>query len=147
MTDYSLETYSVDMGNWYSQYSDLTSNPYDPMPLAPPNARITGGLVDDEGNPINVFTYGSWLLAAVAAAGFPAAAAAVHRFLLLLLLWCRALLLLNPGTWRSLCCSGVNDQLLASYCAIERFWKPSLINAVLPVVLVFTLGLMTFFEE
>ncbi|EFN59796.1 hypothetical protein CHLNCDRAFT_133509 [Chlorella variabilis] len=69
VTDYSLETYSVDMGNWYSQYSDLTSNPYDPMPLAPPNARITGGLVDDEGNPINVFTYGSWLLAAVAAAG------------------------------------------------------------------------------
>ncbi|EFN59795.1 hypothetical protein CHLNCDRAFT_133508 [Chlorella variabilis] len=98
VTDYSLETYSVDMGSWFSQYSDLNSDPYDPMPLAPVNANQTGGYVDESGNLLNVF-------------------------------------------------NGVTDQHLAILITVERFWKPSLINAVLPVVLVFTLGLMTFFTS
>ena len=55
VTDYSLETYSVDMGSWFSQYSDLNSDPYDPMPLAPVNANQTGGYVDESGNLLNVF--------------------------------------------------------------------------------------------
>lgn len=40
---------------------------------------------------------------------------------------------------------GVEDQLLGVYITVERFWKPSLINTVLPVILVFLLGLMIFF--
>lgn len=40
---------------------------------------------------------------------------------------------------------GVTEQLLGVYITVERFWKPSLINAVLPVILVFLLGLMIFF--
>lgn len=32
--------------------------------------------------------------------------------------------------------SGVNDQLIAVVLTIERFWRPALINSVLPVLLV-----------
>ena len=40
--------------------------------------------------------------------------------------------------------STVTDQLVAVVITIERFWKASLINAVLPVVLVFCLGMFLF---
>ena len=52
-----------------------------------------------------------------------------------------------PASQPPSCHSGVTDQHLAILITVERFWKPSLINAVLPVVLVFTLGLMTFFTS
>lgn len=42
-------------------------------------------------------------------------------------------------------CRGIPDQLLAVNLRVERFWRSSLINAVLPVVLVFTLGMIVFF--
>jgi hypothetical protein len=41
--------------------------------------------------------------------------------------------------------SGITDQLVAVVITIERFWKASLINSVLPVVLVFCLGMFIFF--
>ncbi|KAL4422476.1 hypothetical protein ABPG75_008673 [Micractinium tetrahymenae] len=98
VTDFSLEGYEVDMGEWFYDNSALASNPGDPMPLAPVNDNWTAGAVDRDGNPANVY-------------------------------------------------SGVTDQLLAVLITIERFWKPSLINSVLPVVLVFLLGMFIFVCE
>lgn len=43
--------------------------------------------------------------------------------------------------------SGVTDELLAVLITIERFWRPALINSVLPVCLVFLLGMFVFCTE
>ena len=40
--------------------------------------------------------------------------------------------------------SGVNDQLLVLMITVRRFWTASIINSVLPVVLVFCLGMFIF---
>ena len=45
------------------------------------------------------------------------------------------------------CRSGVDQQMIAVMCTIERFWRPSFINAVLPVLLVAILGLFSFFTS
>lgn len=37
------------------------------------------------------------------------------------------------------------DQILGIFITVERFWKPSLINVVLPVLLVWMLGMAIFF--
>lgn len=42
---------------------------------------------------------------------------------------------------------GVLDQRIGILITIERFWKPSLVNTVLPVVLVFMLGMFLFFTD
>ncbi|KAL4440540.1 hypothetical protein ABPG75_003541 [Micractinium tetrahymenae] len=42
---------------------------------------------------------------------------------------------------------GVTDQRIGILITIERFWKPSLVNTVLPVVLVFMLGMFLFFTD
>ena len=55
VTDYALDAYSVDMGTWYSEFSDLSSDANDPMPLSPLNADQSGGYVDESGTPLNVF--------------------------------------------------------------------------------------------
>ncbi|KAL4436069.1 hypothetical protein ABPG77_005517 [Micractinium sp. CCAP 211/92] len=41
--------------------------------------------------------------------------------------------------------TGVPDQMVAVVITIDRFWKSSLINSVLPVVLIFLLGMFVFF--
>ena len=86
---------AVNMSDWFNQYSDLASDPDDPMPLAPVNTDWNAGDVDEFGRPVNVY-------------------------------------------------SGITDQLVAVVITIERFWKASLINSVLPVVLVFCLGMFLF---
>ncbi|KAL4419295.1 hypothetical protein ABPG77_001627 [Micractinium sp. CCAP 211/92] len=48
----------------------------------------------------------------------------------------------NRGIFR-----GVQDQRIGILITIERFWKPSLVNTVLPVVLVFMLGMFLFFTD
>ena len=80
------------MSDWFSEFSDLASDPLDPMPLAPVNTDFNEGVVDEFGRPVNIY-------------------------------------------------SGITDQLLAVVITVERFWKASLINSVLPVVLVFCLGM------
>ncbi|PSC74223.1 senescence-specific cysteine protease SAG39-like isoform A [Micractinium conductrix] len=40
--------------------------------------------------------------------------------------------------------TGINDQHLVVLITVQRFWKPSLINNVLPVILVFFLALLIF---
>ena len=44
-------------------------------------------------------------------------------------------------------CRGVEDQILAVLLTVKRFWRPALINAVLPVILVFFLGMLIFFTD
>ena len=41
-------------------------------------------------------------------------------------------------------CRGVEDEILAVLVTVQRFWRPALINAVLPVILVFFLGMLIF---
>ncbi|KAI3429737.1 hypothetical protein D9Q98_010052 [Chlorella vulgaris] len=98
VVDVSISSLIVDMGQWFRDYSDVKSDPDDPMPLAPVNSNQTGGVVGEDGEPVNVYT-------------------------------------------------GIPDQLLAVNLRVERFWRSSLINAVLPVVLVFTLGMIVFFTD
>ncbi|PRW60468.1 ligand-gated ion channel [Chlorella sorokiniana] len=93
-----LQSYSVDMGDWFDSFSDLKSDAADPMPLAPASTNSSGGYTNAYGQPANVY-------------------------------------------------SGVNDQLLAVLIEVERFWRPALINSVLPVVLVFCLAVFVFFTE
>ena len=56
-----------------------------------------------------------------------------------------AFIVAPPAPPRPPACSGVSDQLLGVLITVQRFWKPSLINAVLPVVLVYALGMFVFF--
>ncbi|KAI7836836.1 hypothetical protein COHA_009337 [Chlorella ohadii] len=93
-----LESYAVDMGEWFDSFSDLKSAGGDPMPLAPADTNSSGGYTNADGRPANVYT-------------------------------------------------GVTDQLLAVLIEVERFWRPALINSVLPVVLVFCLAVFVFFTE
>ena len=41
-------------------------------------------------------------------------------------------------------CRGVGDEIIAVLVTVQRFWRPALINAVLPVILVFFLGMLMF---
>ncbi|PRW57913.1 ligand-gated ion channel [Chlorella sorokiniana] len=45
----------------------------------------------------------------------------------------------NAGGYRD-----TTDQILGVFITVERFWKPSLINVVLPILLVFMLGMAVF---
>ena len=49
--------------------------------------------------------------------------------------------------WGCEVCRGVEDQILAVLLTVKRFWRPALINAVLPVILVFFLGMLIFFTD
>ena len=48
---------------------------------------------------------------------------------------------------QSVPCRGVEDEIIAVLVTVQRFWRPALINAVLPVVLVFFLGMLVFFTD
>lgn len=44
------------MGEWFDSFSDLKSDPEDPMPLAPPSTNSSGGYTNELGQPANVYT-------------------------------------------------------------------------------------------
>lgn len=142
---------SVDMGVWFDSFSDKQSDPGDPMPLAPPatSTSLPGGCVNAAGLPCNVYTLVGFAVGALLECAAAAAAGGARERQATVPPIHSSQQLTYPNmhtTAPSLpFCRGVTDQLVAVVVRIERFWRPALINSVLPVILVFFLAMFIFF--